>query len=272
MDQVLAQENVSDPSVAGVLWMLADNQGTVRDLVDGATGGFVAHNTYDAFGTPVGSAMINNLTRYLYTGREFDAATGLDYNRNRWYDPHDGRFVSQDPISFAGGDANLYRYVDNSPTNGTDPSGFIFETIVDIGGIGYDAYSFWNEPSWGNAGYLGWSVAAAAIPIVPGSYKGRAAKFGSRALGKADDVAEAATKTLRNLTRDATGKVHGALPNHVPKSCTREELSDAARELAGSIGNRKREQRVLGEHGPHRERIRQEEDLLRQIQKVLSGS
>ena len=30
---------------------------------------------------------------------------------------------SQDPIGFAGGDANLYRYVGNSPTNATDPSG-----------------------------------------------------------------------------------------------------------------------------------------------------
>jgi len=30
---------------------------------------------------------------------------------------------SQDPIGFAGGDANLYRYVGNGPTNATDPSG-----------------------------------------------------------------------------------------------------------------------------------------------------
>lgn len=29
----------------------------------------------------------------------------------------------QDPLGFAAGDANLYRYVGNSPTNFTDPSG-----------------------------------------------------------------------------------------------------------------------------------------------------
>ena len=48
---------------------------------------------------------------YLYTGCEFDAATGLQYNRNRWYDPHLGRFMTQDPIGFAGGNPKLNRAV-----------------------------------------------------------------------------------------------------------------------------------------------------------------
>lgn len=40
------------------------------------------------------------------------------------YDSCDGLgLFSQDPIGFAAGDANLYRYVGNSPTNATDPSG-----------------------------------------------------------------------------------------------------------------------------------------------------
>jgi hypothetical protein len=33
--------------------------------------------------------------------------------------------MSEDPIGFAGGDSNLYRYAGNSPTNATDPSGQI---------------------------------------------------------------------------------------------------------------------------------------------------
>ena len=43
-------------------------------------------------------------TRYLWTGREFEILTGLQYNRNRWYDPALGRWMSEDPIGFAGGD------------------------------------------------------------------------------------------------------------------------------------------------------------------------
>jgi len=123
VDQVLAQENVTDPATAGsVLWMLTDNEGTVRDLINNSgqvvTGG---HFTYDAYGNVVSGD--KSLTRYLYTAREFDATTGLQYNRERWYDPHTGRFLSEDPLGFSAGDPNLYRYVGNSPTDGTDPNG-----------------------------------------------------------------------------------------------------------------------------------------------------
>jgi uncharacterized protein RhaS with RHS repeats len=39
------------------------------------------------------------------------------------YDPTIGRWTAEDPIAFEGGDANLYRYVGNNPTNFTDPTG-----------------------------------------------------------------------------------------------------------------------------------------------------
>lgn len=44
------------------------------------------------------------------------------------YDPIVGRFLEQDPLGLAGGDTNLYRYVNNSPLNGTDPLGL--STVV----------------------------------------------------------------------------------------------------------------------------------------------
>src|SRR5688572_8020645 len=39
------------------------------------------------------------------------------------YDPTIGRWITRDPIGFEAADPNLYRYVHNSPTNTTDPSG-----------------------------------------------------------------------------------------------------------------------------------------------------
>lgn len=39
------------------------------------------------------------------------------------YDPHIGRWLEEDPMGFAAGDPNLYRYVKNNPTKFTDPSG-----------------------------------------------------------------------------------------------------------------------------------------------------
>lgn len=44
---------------------------------------------------------------------------------NRWYDPGVGRWPSEDPIGFAGGDANLVRYLGNSITLLADPSGLV---------------------------------------------------------------------------------------------------------------------------------------------------
>jgi RHS repeat-associated protein len=58
-----------------------------------------------------------------YTGREWDSDVKLQYNRARWYDPAQGRWISQDPIGFSAGDVNLYRYVGNGVTGATDPSG-----------------------------------------------------------------------------------------------------------------------------------------------------
>jgi RHS repeat-associated protein len=59
-----------------------------------------------------------------FTGQWFDLATGLQYNHHRWYDPAAGRWLSEDPIGFAGGDGNLYRYVGNQVNTYLDPSGW----------------------------------------------------------------------------------------------------------------------------------------------------
>jgi len=61
--------------------------------------------------------------RMQFTGREFDSETGLYYYRARYYDPEIGRFLSEDPLGFGGGDANLYAYVGNNPIDRTDPLG-----------------------------------------------------------------------------------------------------------------------------------------------------
>ncbi len=57
-----------------------------------------------------------------YTARHWDPDTGLYQNRNRWYDPHLGRFISEDPIGLAGG-INKYAYAGNNPVDNTDPFG-----------------------------------------------------------------------------------------------------------------------------------------------------
>jgi RHS repeat-associated protein len=57
-----------------------------------------------------------------FQGHPQDSETGLVYMRNRWYKPEIGRFISQDPIGWAGG-LNLYAFVGGAPLLFTDPFG-----------------------------------------------------------------------------------------------------------------------------------------------------
>jgi RHS repeat-associated protein len=52
-----------------------------------------------------------------------DPNTGLQEDGWRWLQLSTGKWLSDDPIGFAAGDADLYRYVGNDPANYTDPSG-----------------------------------------------------------------------------------------------------------------------------------------------------
>jgi len=123
IDQILAQENGS----GDVRWLLADQQGTIRDVAeyDGGTGDttVVNHLQYDSFGRITDQTDPGEQPRFAYTGLMWDADAELQYSRARWYDPTVGRFLSEDPLSFAAGDVNLTRYVSNAPTNYVDPTG-----------------------------------------------------------------------------------------------------------------------------------------------------
>ena len=58
---------------------------------------------------------------FRFQGQYEDQETGLFYNRHRYYDAATARYLSQDPISFFGGE-NFYVYAPNS-TLWSDPLG-----------------------------------------------------------------------------------------------------------------------------------------------------
>ncbi len=53
--------------------------------------------------------------------------SGLQYLRNRYYDPRTGRFTQEDPIGLAGG-LNLYGFANGDPINFSDPFGLSADT------------------------------------------------------------------------------------------------------------------------------------------------
>jgi RHS repeat-associated protein len=86
-----------------------------------ASGEIDTSYTYDPFGTATEAGEKGD-NPFQFTGRENDG-TGLQYNRARYYEPSNGRFISQDPAGFAGSGPNLYWYANGSPLDITDPTG-----------------------------------------------------------------------------------------------------------------------------------------------------
>jgi RHS repeat-associated protein len=98
----------------------ADALGSVTSL-SSAAGSIANSYTYDSFGKLTASS--GSLTNpFQYTGREFDAETGLYFYRTRYLDTSTGRFLTEDPLMFDGG-SNFYDYVANNPIEFVDPSG-----------------------------------------------------------------------------------------------------------------------------------------------------
>ncbi|HGU3884452.1 TPA: RHS element core protein [Escherichia coli] len=77
---------------------------------------------YDEWGNLLGETSAQHLQQpYRLPGQQYDEESGLYYNRNRYYDPLQGRYITQDPIDIKGG-WNLYSYALN-PVSWIDPLG-----------------------------------------------------------------------------------------------------------------------------------------------------
>jgi RHS repeat-associated protein len=118
VDQVFARMDSS----GNAAWYLGDHMGSIRVVMNSAdtTTDVIG---YDAFGNVTNESSSTFGDRYHWSGREFDALTGLQFNRNRYYSAPIGRWLTRDPLGFSARDPNLYRYAGNNPANLTDPSG-----------------------------------------------------------------------------------------------------------------------------------------------------
>ena len=109
----------------GQTWCFhADRLGSIRRLTD-SRGTKAADYDYDAFGQPR-NYEDSLVSPFTYAAREFDAATGLYYNRRRYYDPRLGRFLAVDPAKAQLSEPrtlNPYLYAVNSPLSYVDPTG-----------------------------------------------------------------------------------------------------------------------------------------------------
>ena len=142
---------------SGAMAFLSDALGSTVGLVNSA-GGIGTSYAYQPFGATTVNGTNGN--PYQFTGRENDA-TGLYFYRARYYSPTFQRFIAQDPLDFAGGDANLYGYTLNSPTNFRDPSGKILSLLIAGGVIGGGAAAYSNYGAYESGAITGEQYAEA---------------------------------------------------------------------------------------------------------------
>jgi RHS repeat-associated protein len=120
-----SRSNVPDTMVRGGVTYryLVDQVGSVRAVVDVATGTVVQAVAYNAWGEVL-SDSAPGFQPFGYAGGLTDGDTGLVHFGAREYDPRTGTWISKDPIRLDGG-LNVYGYVEGDPANEIDPSGLL---------------------------------------------------------------------------------------------------------------------------------------------------
>jgi len=116
-----------------VLYYHRNQQYSIYALTD-SSGAVSERYAYTAYGQPTflnASAAVQTSSaagnRYTYTAREWDATLGLHHFRARWMSGLTGRFLSRDPIGYAG-TWILYRGI--SPLRGIDPLGLFEDGVI----------------------------------------------------------------------------------------------------------------------------------------------
>ena len=120
-NHLLAEESGIEPARA---YYLQNSHGDVVGLTD-KQGSLSSAYAYDSFGNLVAennlSELEDTLSKFLYSGEQYDQISGMYYLRARHYDTAAGRFTQED--TYLGDGRNLYSYVHNNPLKYTDPSG-----------------------------------------------------------------------------------------------------------------------------------------------------
>jgi RHS repeat-associated protein len=115
-------------TAAGTFRILSDHLGSPRVIVNASSGSIVERIDYDEFGNVTNDTAPAGLP-FGFAGGLYDSGSGFVRFGARDYDPTIGRWVSKDPIRFAGG-MNLYGYGLNDPIDHVDPKGRNFSDCL----------------------------------------------------------------------------------------------------------------------------------------------
>ena len=100
-------------------YTVTDIQGSITEVYDGSSK-LVWKSGYTAFGEIAGETVDLIDFDGMYTGCDYDSATGLTYHWNRWRSEDGSVFISEDPIRDG---MNWYGYAGCNPMVYVDPTG-----------------------------------------------------------------------------------------------------------------------------------------------------
>jgi RHS repeat-associated protein len=115
---VAVSRSAGASSRGGAAYLGKDILGNVRSTTD-EYGALEDRYEYDAFGKPYKGDLTTGMN-LGYTGKPYDAATGLYNYGYRDYRPELARFTTVDPVRDG---TNWFAYVNNDPVNWVDPWG-----------------------------------------------------------------------------------------------------------------------------------------------------
>ena len=187
--------------------LIKDHLGSVRIVMNAATGAVAQQLNYDEFGI-VTQDTNPQFQTFGYAGGLYDSSTGLLRFGARDYDAESGRWLQKDPIRFQGGDTNLYVYVGQDPINFVDPSGTfgVAGALIGgaLGGISGAIVAAYNNTNIANGAIIG-AVTGAAIGSGAGLFAATAEALGVSLAGQAVAAAAGAAQGafIGNLTSQA---------------------------------------------------------------------
>ncbi|EFI24591.1 RHS repeat-associated core domain protein, partial [Neisseria sp. oral taxon 014 str. F0314] len=110
--QICEWEDEAGETRRQVNYFHCDQIGLPREMTDGE-GRLLWFGNYGGWGKLTEETNIANAHQPFRLQNQYcDGETGLHYNFFRYYDPHSGRFVTQDPIGLLG-DENFYTFASN---------------------------------------------------------------------------------------------------------------------------------------------------------------
>ena len=170
-----------------------------------------------------------------------DYDSGLMLLGHRYYDASIGRFISQDRAKDG---RNWYAYCDSNPLNRTDPTGMVWETVLDLIGTAADIVDFVKNPSPVTGGIV---IVDIGGILVPGAPSPGGIRIGGRIGGWFAEQWDRITDGISNLFgggRGAGGALSPDLPVHMGGTG---DIDTGGNPFSGQLGPPE----VAGLHLPH---------------------